>query len=80
LAHEVAGRVVHEAEKNYQSDMSKIPLAQLQKISPLFKEDIQEIWDYQKSVDQYECHGGTGSSSVKKQISNFRAFLEERGL
>lgn len=68
-AHELAGKVVIAAEK-YDGDLSRVTMDELKQISDLFDEDVNELWNYRNSIDQYNAKGGTGTESVKKQIEN----------
>lgn len=43
--------------------------------SPLFSGDVNHVWDYGHSVEQYEALGGTARSSVDWQIGQLRALL-----
>lgn len=43
--------------------------------SPLFSGDVNHVWDYGHSVEQYSALGGTARSSVEWQISQVRALL-----
>ena len=47
--------------------------------SPLFKEDVSEVWDYEHSVEQYSAEGGTAKSSVEKQINKLQEWLDYYG-
>ena len=44
--------------------------------SPKFTEDIDSLWDYRKSIEQYEAMGGTSKQSVMKQIRELRVWLQ----
>lgn len=44
-------------------------------LSPLFSGDVNHVWDYGHSVEQYEALGGTARSSVDWQIGQLRALL-----
>ena len=45
--------------------------------SELFEGDVMEIWDYKRSVDQYNVTGGTGKDSVHKQIQELTEWLSK---
>ncbi len=44
--------------------------------SVLFEEDVDGVWDYKNSVDQYTAAGGTARSSVETQISTLQQWLK----
>lgn len=68
IAHNLAGQVVKAAETKGCS-MDKLSLSELKNISPKFKEDSVQIWNFENSVEQYQAPGGTSRSSVLNQIS-----------
>ncbi|KAK2117389.1 hypothetical protein P7K49_004275 [Saguinus oedipus] len=43
--------------------------------SPLFLSDVNRVWDYGHSVEQYGALGGTARSSIDWQIRQVRALL-----
>ena len=47
--------------------------------SPLFEEDVSEVWDYEHSVEQYTAEGGTAKSSVEEQINKLQNWLDYYG-
>ncbi|KAK7793121.1 hypothetical protein R5R35_006516 [Gryllus longicercus] len=67
-AHHLAGEVVAKAEQD-RVTVSNLPLNTLRDISNFFEDDINEIWNYESSVEQYQVKGGTSRSSVTLQIS-----------
>lgn len=40
-----------------------------------FDDDIASVWDYKHSADQYVAVGGTGTSSVVRQLRDLRRWL-----
>lgn len=47
--------------------------------SPLFEDDVSEVWDYEHSVEQYSAEGGTAKSSVEGQINKLQEWLDYSG-
>ena len=47
--------------------------------SPLFEEDVSDVWDYEHSVEQYIAEGGTAKDSVQKQINKLQEWLNYHG-
>lgn len=47
--------------------------------SPLFEEDVNEVWDYEHSVEQYSAEGGTAKSSVEGQIYKLQQWMDYYG-
>lgn len=45
--------------------------------SDLFESDVMDLWDYERSVDQYNTIGGTGKGSVNKQIHELVTWLSK---
>ncbi|XP_043312239.1 argininosuccinate lyase isoform X1 [Cervus elaphus] len=73
-AHEASGKAVFMAETKGVA-LNQLSLQELQTISPLFSGDVNHVWDYGHSVEQYEALGGTARSSVDWQIGQLRALL-----
>ncbi|KAK7829241.1 hypothetical protein U0070_012712 [Myodes glareolus] len=73
-AHEASGKAVFMAETKGVA-LNQLSLQELQTISPLFSGDVNHVWDYGHSVEQYSALGGTARSSVEWQISQVRALL-----
>ena len=47
--------------------------------SPLFEKDVNDVWDYEHSVEQYTAEGGTAKDSVQKQINELQEWLSYHG-
>ncbi|XP_032120653.1 argininosuccinate lyase isoform X2 [Sapajus apella] len=73
-AHEASGKAVFMAETKGVA-LNQLSLQELQTISPLFLSDVNHVWDYGHSVEQYGALGGTARSSVDWQIRQVRALL-----
>jgi len=67
-AHAMSGKVVHLSETK-SCELDEICLEDLKQISPLFEEDVKNVWNFEHSVEQYQSVGGTSKSSVLKQVA-----------
>jgi len=75
IAHELSGVCVLKAEEANCS-MSELPFEVLKSVSEHFEPDVEELWNYENSVEQYSVVGGTAKSSVQQQISELRSFIK----
>ncbi|KAI4498199.1 hypothetical protein M0802_006685 [Mischocyttarus mexicanus] len=75
-AHHLAGKVVTFAESK-EIPLCDVPLERLQEISYMFEKDVKSIWDFKKSIEQYDVIGGTSSSALNQQINSIRLWLRE---
>lgn len=66
-AHGLAGQVVALSESTGKP-METLTLQEMQSVSDKFSADVQKVWQYENSVDQYQATGGTSKTSVIKQI------------
>lgn len=66
-AHHVTGQVIQLAEQE-RINLSALSLAQLQAISSYFQADIEQVFDFQQSVEQRNSMGGTAPEAVRQQI------------
>ncbi|CAB3366333.1 Hypothetical predicted protein [Cloeon dipterum] len=67
-AHHKVGEVVKLAEKKG-IEISGVTLKELQEICVEFDENVQKVWSFESSVEQYQAYGGTSKASVTKQIN-----------
>lgn len=74
--HHIAGAIVRKAEEAGVS-ISQLPVEDLKQISPLFEDDIAQVFDFERSVEQRSTYGGTGSSSVLTQIAEIEEFVSK---
>ncbi|CAL1531142.1 unnamed protein product [Lymnaea stagnalis] len=75
-AYGMAGLCTALAEKQGIS-VSQLSLKDFHSISPLFDDDVNKVWDYANSVEQYKATGGTSKSSVEGQIAHLESWLAE---
>lgn len=74
--HHVSGRVVALAEQE-KTPMDKLTFDQLHAIDSRFDRDVEEMFDYQRSVEMRSASGGTSRSSVMEQIRVLKEVLEK---
>lgn len=77
-AHCLSGETVQVAEAKG-CLLNELTLDDLKKVSPLFDKDVNEVWDYEHSVEQYSAEGGTGKSSVGGQINKLQQWMDYYG-
>lgn len=73
-AHHCASKVVDFASKN-NLEINKVPMTELRGINENFTEDVYEIFNFEKSVEQYQVTGGTSRKSVLQQILFMKDFV-----
>ena len=75
--HHIAGAVVRKGEESGVS-ISQLTLNDFKEISPLFEEDISEVFNFERSVEQRDTYGGTSSSSVLAQIASIEELVSKQ--
>lgn len=73
-AHHAAGQVIRRAEEKA-IPLNEISIAELQTINGSISEDFQDIWDFEKSVEQYTAIGGTARKCIKEQTIKLKEKL-----
>jgi argininosuccinate lyase len=66
-AHALVGQAVRLAEEK-NLDLSQLPLKAYQTISPMFKEDVYQVFSFETAVEKKNSVGGTSSEAVSLQI------------
>ncbi|MCD6518399.1 MAG: argininosuccinate lyase [Anaerolineae bacterium] len=74
-AHHLVGQVVLLSEQKG-LPLSKLPLEELQRISPAFGPDLYDTLHFEASVEARNVIGGTALSAVKKQLQRARMLLQ----
>lgn len=74
--HHIAGAIVRKAEEANVS-ISGLSLQDFKEISPLFEDDISQVFDFERSVEQRSTYGGTSSSSVLAQIAALESYVSQ---
>lgn len=73
-AHSIAGEVIKYSE-DQSIPLDQICVAELQKINPIFGEDVRDIWNFENSVAQYQVTGGTCKASILDQIKQLKEYF-----
>lgn len=73
-AHRQVGEAVKLAEARGVA-LSKLSIGDYQEIAPEFRADVQEVFDFVRSVAAREIVGGTGPDAVKEQIARAREIV-----
>lgn len=76
-AHHITGNAVAFAEKAGKT-LEELELAELRQFSDKIEADIYNALDYGACVSRRETSGGTGPSSVARQILDFETWLDPR--
>jgi argininosuccinate lyase len=74
--HHIAGAVVKRAEE-LGTEIDKLSLKELRSIYNGFDEDVEQVFDFEKSVERRSAKGGTSRSSVMEQVQAIRTILEQ---
>jgi len=74
-AHALVGQAVRLAEEKY-LDLSQLPLKAYQTISPMFKEDVYQVFSFETAVEKKNSAGGTSSEAVSLQIIKAKQFID----
>ena len=77
-SHEIVGRLVREAEQRG-LPLSDLPEDVFRDASPAFPERIEEVFNWERSVEARDLPGGTSRRAVLAQIDQARARLMEGG-
>jgi argininosuccinate lyase len=72
--HHTAGAAVRLAEEKRVS-LSDLTPADLRTLHPAFGDDVADVWNFERSVDQRDAAGGSSRRAVLAQIDELRAWL-----
>jgi len=72
--HHVAGSAVQMAELQG-TPLSELELDDLIKLHHAFEEDVAQVWDFERSVEQRDVDGGTSRRSILLQVEQLQAWL-----
>ena len=75
-AHEVAGKAVVLAEEKGVA-LKSLTLNDLLTLHPVFEHSVENVWNYESSVNQYTSTGGTSKVEVLKQIKKLQTWLSQ---
>ncbi|MCK4278135.1 MAG: argininosuccinate lyase, partial [Desulfurellaceae bacterium] len=70
-AHRVVGNIVSFCEQN-KKHLKQLKIGEMKDFSPLFDEDIYNVFDVKKSIDNHTSYGGTAKTSVEKIIDEIK--------
>jgi argininosuccinate lyase len=73
--HEVVGRLVRIAEERG-VPLSELGLKDFIRESPMFSEDVFDVFDWEASVEARLAHGGTALESIDSQLEDVRVRIE----
>ena len=76
-AYMIVGRLVNMCIKSGET-LDTLPLKDFRSISNLFDADVYQALELKTCVNGRTVYGGPASDSVKQQIANIKAFVEER--
>lgn len=71
-AHHIVGQVVRVAAER-EVTISQLPLRALRGVSEFFGEDVEQVFDFARSVAQRNSYGGTAPEAVRAQITRAKA-------
>ncbi|CAG8598778.1 3097_t:CDS:2 [Diversispora eburnea] len=72
--HHIAGAAVRKAEE-HGCTMDKLELSDFQQLHPAFSQDITEIWNFEKSIENRSSLGGTSRATVLEQVHKLKEWL-----
>jgi argininosuccinate lyase len=73
-AHKLVGKVVAHSAAN-EIPLNRVPLAELQKFSPLFDSNVAKIFDVRRSLAQRRAIGAPSPENIAAQINRWRLDL-----
>ena len=73
-AHGLVGQVVRRAQE-MGVGLDRLPLAELQAISPVFAGDVEQVFDFRASANRRAVQGGTALEAVKAQLQEAQSSL-----
>ena len=76
-AYMIVGRLVNMCIKSGET-LDTLPLKDFRSISNLFDADVYQALELKTCVNGRTVYGGPAAESVKQQIANIKAFVEER--
>ncbi len=74
-SHHIVGAVVQKAAERGER-LSQLPPSVLKRISANFGDDVADVFDFARSVNQRDSYGGAAPAAVRAQIARARAILE----
>ena len=77
-SHEIVGQLVREAERMGVA-LSDLPDSVFQDFSSVFPDSVQDVFDWERSVESRDIPGGTSRRAVLAQLELARERMEEQG-
>jgi argininosuccinate lyase len=74
-SHHLVGQVVRAAT-SHGCPLRELPLDAYQAISPLFEDDVYEVLDFRRAVEQKAVTGATAKRALQTQIARAQGLLE----
>jgi len=74
-AHHVVGEMVRRADEAGMP-LSQLPPEQLKALSPLFDDDVKEVFNFTEAVARKNADGGTAPEAVQRQIQQAKSWLD----
>ncbi|OXU31402.1 hypothetical protein TSAR_005853 [Trichomalopsis sarcophagae] len=75
-AHHIVGQIICATETE-KIPIEEFPVSKLKNFSPVFDEDVKNIWNFESSVEQYKTCGGTSLAAVQQQIDTLNNWLSQ---
>ena len=75
--HHISGQVVALAE-NEGTPMDKLSFEQLRGVDSRFEEDVENCFNYERSVEMRTAKGGTSKTTVREQIEVLKNLLKDK--
>ncbi len=73
--HHIAGAAVSMAELQG-IPISELELEDLQRLHDAFEEDVEDVWDFERSVEQRDVAGGTSRRAILAQIAQLQRWMD----
>ncbi|DBA69022.1 hypothetical protein WJX79_006755 [Trebouxia sp. C0005] len=77
--HHISGAAVKLAEDKG-CQLSDLTTQDLQGINKLFEDDVQEVWDFDRSAEMRDTEGGASKRSVLQQAEKIKTYLSQEGI
>jgi len=75
--HHISGAAVKMAEDRGCA-LSDLKVDDLKTIHPLFEEDVEQVWDFNRSAETRDTEGGASKRSVLEQVAKMQAYLKSQ--
>ena len=73
-SHHLVGQVVRRALKRG-VPLRELPLEEFREVTKEFGEDVYQVFDFRRSVEARDSHGGTATQAVRQQLARARERL-----